>query len=68
MIFERQPSCSTKQLFGNAVSQSGNLSIAGSMACSAVAIDGSHCGRRVTFLSDAPVGPGRLDANPRLPD
>jgi hypothetical protein len=54
MMFEQQPSCHTNRLFGDVVSQSGNLAIAELMACSATPIDESHRARHVTFLSDLP--------------
>ena len=69
MVFERpQPSCYTNQLFANVVSQIGGFAIAGLVAeqtCLATAIDASHRGHHVTFLSDASVSRGRHDADAR---
>ena len=69
MVFERpQPSCYTNQLFDNVVSQIGSFTIAGLVAeqtCLATAIDASHRGHHVTFLSDASVSRGRHDADAR---
>jgi nicotinamidase-related amidase len=69
MVFERpQPSCYTNQLFTNVVSQIGGFAIAGLVAeqtCLATAIDASHRGHHVTFLSDASVSRGRHDADAR---
>src|SRR6266436_2471267 len=69
MVFERQqPSCYSNQLFSNVVSQVGSFAIAGLVAeqtCLATAIDASHRGHRVTFLSDASVSRGRHDADAR---
>jgi nicotinamidase-related amidase len=63
MVFERpQPSCYTNQLFDDVVSQIGNFVIAGLVAeetCLATAIDGSHRGHNITFLSDASASRGR---------
>jgi nicotinamidase-related amidase len=59
MVFERpQPSCYTNQLFEDVVSRIGNFAIAGLVAeetCLATAIDASHRGHQITFLSDASV-------------
>jgi len=59
MVFERpQPSCYTNQLFDDVVSRIGNFAIAGLVAeetCLATAIDASHRGHHITFLSDASV-------------
>lgn len=67
MVFERpQPSCYSSQLFDDVVSQAGHFAIAGLVAeeaCLATAIDASHRGHRVTFLSDASVSRGRHDAD-----
>jgi nicotinamidase-related amidase len=64
MVFERsQPSCYTNQLFEDVVSQVGSFVIAGLVAdetCLATAIDASHRGHRVTFLSDASASRGRI--------
>jgi len=64
MVFERpQPSCYTNQLFEDVVSRIGNFAIAGLVAeetCLATAIDASHRGHRVTFLSDASASRGRI--------
>src|SRR6266403_2981276 len=69
MVFERpQPSCYTNQLFTDVVSQIGGFAIAGLVAeqtCLATAIDASHRGHHVTFLSDASVSRGRHDADAR---
>ena len=69
MVFERpQPSCYTNPLFDNVVSQIGSFTIAGLVAeqtCLATAIDASHRGHHVTFLSDASVSRGRHDADAR---
>ncbi len=69
MVFERpQPSCYANQLFADVVSQIGSFAIAGLVAeetCLATAIDASHRGHRVTFLSDASVSRGRPDADAR---
>jgi nicotinamidase-related amidase len=63
MVFERpQPSCYTNRLFEDVVSQVGNFAIAGLVAeetCLATAIDASHRGHKITFLSDASVSRGR---------
>jgi nicotinamidase-related amidase len=67
MVFERpQPSCYTNQLFEDVVSRIGNFAIAGlaaEEACLATAIDASHRGHHVTFLSDASASRGRHDAD-----
>jgi nicotinamidase-related amidase len=67
MVFERQlPSCYTNQLFDDVVSQLGSFAIAGLVAeetCLATAIDASHRGHHVTFLSDASVSRGRHGAD-----
>src|SRR6202140_5542102 len=66
MVFERpQPSCYTNQLFEDVVSQIGSFTIAGlaEEACLATAIDASHRGHHVTFLSDASVSRGRRDTD-----
>jgi nicotinamidase-related amidase len=66
MVFERpQPSCYTNQLFEDVVSRIGSFTIAGlaEEACLATAIDASHRGHHVTFLSDASVSRGRRDSN-----
>jgi nicotinamidase-related amidase len=69
MVFERpQPSCYTNQLFDDVVSRIGSFSIAGLVAeetCLATAIDASHRGHHVTFLSDASVSRGRHDTDAR---
>ena len=69
MVFERpQPSCYANQLFDDIVSQVGSFTIAGLVAeqtCLATAIDASHRGHHVTFLSDASVSRGRHDADAR---
>src|SRR5258706_15453851 len=68
MVFERpQPSCYTNQLFEDVVSRIGSFTIAGlaEEACLATAIDASHRGHHVTFLSDASVSRGRRDSNAR---
>ena len=62
MVFERsQPSCYSNSLFEDIVSQIGCFAIAGlaEEACLATAIDASHRGHQVTFLSDASVSRGR---------
>ena len=63
MVFERtQPSCYANPLFDDVVSRIGNFAIAGlaaEEACLATAIDASHRGHNVTFLSDASVSRGR---------
>ena len=63
MVFERQqPSCYANQLFDDVVSRAGGFAIGGLIAeetCLATAIDASHRGHRVTFLSDASVSRGR---------
>jgi nicotinamidase-related amidase len=63
MVFERpQPSCYTNQLFEDVASRIGNFTIAGLVAeetCLATAIDASHRGHHITFLSDASVSRGR---------
>src|SRR5260370_29951614 len=62
MVFERpEPSCYANQLFANVVSQIGGFAIAGLVAeqtCLATAIDASHRGHHVTFLSEASVSRG----------
>ena len=67
MVFERsQPSCYANQLFEDVVSQVGSFVIAGLVAdetCLATAIDASHRGHRVTFLSDASASRGRIAAD-----
>jgi nicotinamidase-related amidase len=67
MVFERQqPSCYTNQLFDDVVSQIGSFVIGGLVAdetCLATAIDASHRGHRVTFLSDASASRGRVTAD-----
>ena len=63
MVFERpQPSCYTNQMFEDVVSRIGNFAIAGLVAeetCLATAIDASHRGHHITFLSDASVSRAR---------
>jgi nicotinamidase-related amidase len=67
MVFERsQPSCYANQLFEDVVSRVGSFVIAGLVAdeaCLATAIDASHRGHRVTFLSDASASRGRGAVN-----
>jgi nicotinamidase-related amidase len=66
MVFERQqPSCYTNQLFEDVVSRIGSFAIAGlaEEACLATAIDASHRGHHVTFLSDASASRGRHDTD-----
>jgi nicotinamidase-related amidase len=67
MVFERQqPSCYTNQLFEDTISRVGGFAIAGLVAeatCLATAIDASHRGHRVTFLSDASASRGRNAAD-----
>ena len=66
MVFERsQPSCYANSLFEHVVSQIGSFAIAGlaEEACLATAIDASHRGHHVTFLSDASVSRGRHDTD-----
>jgi nicotinamidase-related amidase len=67
MVFEReQPSCYTNQLFEDVVSRIGSFAIAGLVAeeiCLATAIDASHRGHSITFLSDASVSRGRHNAD-----
>jgi nicotinamidase-related amidase len=69
MVFERQqPSCYSNQLFEDVVSQLGSFAIGGLIAdetCLATAIDASHRGHRVTFLSDAAASRGRQGADAR---
>jgi nicotinamidase-related amidase len=68
MVFERpQPSCYTNQLFEDVVSRIGSFTIAGlaEEACLATAIDASHRGHHVTFLSDASISRGRRDSDAR---
>ena len=59
MMLERQPTYYMNRLFGDVVSQDGNLAIARLMAWSGSAIDASHHGRGVTFLSDASISRGK---------
>jgi nicotinamidase-related amidase len=63
MVFERpQPSCYTNHMFEDVVARIGNFTIAGLVAeetCLATAIDASHRGHHITFLSDASVSRGR---------
>jgi nicotinamidase-related amidase len=67
MVFEReQPSCYGNQLFEDVVSRIGSFAIAGLVAeeiCLATAIDASHRGHKITFLSDASVSRARHNAN-----
>jgi nicotinamidase-related amidase len=67
MVFDRQqPSCYSNQLFEDVVSQIGSFAIGGLIAdgtCLATAIDASHRGHRVTFLSDAAASRGRQGAD-----
>jgi nicotinamidase-related amidase len=67
MVFERpQPSCYANQLFEDVISRAGGFAIGGFIAdetCLATAIDASHRGHHVTFLSDASVSRGRRDAD-----
>jgi nicotinamidase-related amidase len=67
MVFERsQPSCYANPLFEDVVSKIGSFAIAGlaaEQACLATAIDASHRGHRVSFLSDASVSRGRHNAD-----
>ena len=67
MVFEReQPSCYSNQLFEDVVSRIGSFAIGGLVAeeiCLATAIDASHRGHKITFLSDASVSRGRHNAN-----
>jgi nicotinamidase-related amidase len=69
MVFElQQPSCYSNRMFDDVVSRGGRFAIAGLSAdgvCLATAIDASHRGHYVTFLSDASVSRGRPDANAR---
>jgi nicotinamidase-related amidase len=69
MVFERQePSCYSNPLFGDVVSQIGSFAIGGLAAeeiCLATAIDASHRGHRVTFLSDASASRRRHNADAR---
>jgi nicotinamidase-related amidase len=68
MVFERaQPSCYANQLFEDVVSRAGSFTIAGlaEEVCLATAIDASHRGHHVTFLSDASVSRGRRDTDAR---
>jgi nicotinamidase-related amidase len=69
MVFElQQPSCYSNWLFDDIVSRSRSFAIAGLSAdgaCLATAIDASHRGHHVTFLSDASVSRGRRDADRR---
>jgi nicotinamidase-related amidase len=67
MVFERrQPSCYANPLFDDVVSRIGSFAIGGLAAeevCLATAIDASHRGHRVTFLTDAAVSRQRRDAD-----
>jgi len=67
MVFERrQPSCYGNQLFEDIVSQAGSFAIGGLAAeeiCLATAIDASHRGHQVTFLSDASASHRRRHAD-----
>jgi nicotinamidase-related amidase len=67
MVFERQqPSCYSNPLFEDVVSQIGSFAIGGLAAeeiCLATAIDASHRGHRVTFLSDASASRRRHNAD-----
>jgi nicotinamidase-related amidase len=67
MVFERQqPSCYANPLFDDVVSRIGSFAIAGLVAdetCLATAIDASHRGHRITFLSDASASRGRNAAD-----
>jgi nicotinamidase-related amidase len=69
MVFERQqPSCYSNQLFEDVVSQAGSFAVGGLIAdesCLATAIDASHRGHRMTFLSDAAASRGRQGADSR---
>jgi nicotinamidase-related amidase len=69
MVFGRQqPSCYSNQLFEDIVAQIGSFAIGGLIAdetCLATAIDASHRGHRVTFLSDASASRGRQGADAR---
>jgi nicotinamidase-related amidase len=69
MVFELQhPSCYSNRLFDDIVSRSGSFAIAGLSAdgaCLATAIDASHRGHHVTFLSDASVSRARPDVGTR---
>jgi nicotinamidase-related amidase len=68
MVFERpQPSCYTNHLFEDVVSRVGKFVIAGlaEEACLATAVDASHRGHSVIFLSDAAVGRGWRDTDSR---
>jgi nicotinamidase-related amidase len=68
MVFERrQPSCYANPLFEDVVSRYGSFAIGGLAAeevCLATAIDASHRGHRVTFLTDAAASRQRRDADP----
>ncbi|MBO4226982.1 MULTISPECIES: cysteine hydrolase family protein [Bradyrhizobium] len=68
MVFERrQPSCYANPLFEDVVSRIGSFAIGGLAAeevCLATAIDASHRGHRVTFLTDAAASRQRRDADP----
>jgi nicotinamidase-related amidase len=68
MVFERrQPSCYANPLFEDVVSRIGSFAIGGLAAeevCLATAIDASHRGHRVTFLTDAAVSRQRRDTDP----
>ncbi|WP_454634207.1 cysteine hydrolase family protein [Bradyrhizobium cenepequi] len=67
MVFERrQPSCYANPLFEDVVSRIGSFAIGGLAAeevCLATAIDASHRGHRVTFLTDAAASRQRRDAD-----
>ncbi|MCA1458978.1 isochorismatase family protein [Bradyrhizobium sp. BRP22] len=67
MVFERrQPSCYANPLFDDVVSRIGSFAIGGLAAeevCLATAIDASHRGHRVTFLTDAAASRQRRDAD-----
>jgi nicotinamidase-related amidase len=69
MVFERQrPSCYANQFFDDVVSRVGSFAMAGLIAdetCLATAIDASHRGHRVTFLSDASACRQRPQADAR---
>jgi nicotinamidase-related amidase len=67
MVFERgQPSCYGNLLFEDIVSRVGSFAIGGLAAeeiCLATAIDASHRGHHVTFLTDAAVSRPRQNAD-----
>jgi nicotinamidase-related amidase len=67
MVFERQqPSCYANRLFDDVVSRAGGFAIGGLIAeetCLATAIDASHRGHHVTFLTDASVSRSRHHAD-----